>query len=116
MLVLEPFTVLKMIDKKERKKERVLTVDYISYLFVAESHTSAQSSKGFMGLSRDMTLLIAGVGGAFLVILIAIICVICFVRKIHKNSTPPANTPVNSRPTSQQEQAEMTSVRKEREI
>ena len=57
-----------------------------------------------------MTVLIAAVVGGFLVIIIAIIGVFCFFRKVHKNSTP-GNTPVNSRPTSQQEQAEMTSVR-----
>jgi len=57
-----------------------------------------------------MTVLIAAVVGGFLVIIIAIIGVFCFVRKVHKNSTP-GNTPMNSRPTSQQEQAEMTSVR-----
>jgi len=57
-----------------------------------------------------MTVLIAAVVGGFLVIIIAIIGVFCFVRKVHKNSTP-RNTPVNSRPTSQREQAEMTSVR-----
>ena len=83
---------------------------FISNLSILESRVSAQASKGFMGLTRNMTLLIAGVGGAFVVILIGIIGVICFVRKIHKNSTP-ASTPVNSRPTSQQEQAEMDSVR-----
>lgn len=83
---------------------------FISRLSILESSLSAQTSKGFMGLTRNMTLLIAGVGGAFVVILIGIIGVICFVRKIHKNSTP-ASTPVNSRPTSQQEQAEMASVR-----
>ena len=57
-----------------------------------------------------MTVLIGGVGGAFLVIIIAIIGICCIVRKIHKNSSPP-NTPAHSRPTSQQEPAEMTSVR-----
>jgi len=57
-----------------------------------------------------MTVLIAAVVGGFLVLIIAIIGVFCFVRKVHKNTTP-GNTPMNSRPTSQQEQAEMTSVR-----
>ena len=76
----------------------------------SESSTSAQTKKSFLGLSQDMTVLIGGVGGAFLVIIIAIIGICCIVRKIHKNSSPP-NTPAHSRPTSQQEPAEMTSVR-----
>ena len=79
------------------------------YNFFLEATVEAQASKGFLGLSRNMTLLIGGVGGAFLIILIGIIGVICFVRKLHKRQTP-ASTPANSRPTSHQEQAELSSV------
>ena len=56
-----------------------------------------------------MTALIAGVAGGFLAVIIAIVAVFCFVRKIQKNSTP-SHSPPNSRPTSQQEQTEMTVV------
>lgn len=79
------------------------------YVFFSEPTVEAQASKGFLGLSRNMTLLIGGVGGAFLIILIGIIGVICFVRKLHKRQTP-ASTPANSRPTSQQDQPELSSV------
>ncbi|XP_020611511.1 fibroblast growth factor receptor 2-like isoform X2 [Orbicella faveolata] len=75
----------------------------------SESNTSAHAKKGLAALTDNMTVLIAAVVGGFLVIIIAIIGVFCFVRKVHKNSTP-RNTPVNSRPTSQREQAEMTSL------
>lgn len=76
----------------------------------SESDVSAQSSEGFMGMSSNMTLLIGGIGGAFIIILILIIGVICFVRKLNKNHNTPASTPGNSRPTSQQEQPELTSL------
>jgi len=56
-----------------------------------------------------MTPLIAGVGGGFLAIIIMIIGIFYFVRKINKKNNL-ANTPVNSRPTSQQDPAEMSSV------
>ena len=79
------------------------------YVFFLEPTVEAQTSKGFLGLSRNMTLLIGGVGGAFLIILIGIIGVMCFVRKLHKRQTP-ASTPANSRPTSQQDQPELSSV------
>lgn len=79
------------------------------YVFFLEPTVEAQTSKGFLGLSRNMTVLIGGVGGAFLIILIGIIGVMCFVRKLHKRQTP-ASTPANSRPTSQQDQPELSSV------
>lgn len=56
-----------------------------------------------------MTPLIAGVGGGFLAIIIMIIGIFYFVRKINKKNNL-ANTPVNSRPTSQQDPAERNSV------
>ena len=56
-----------------------------------------------------MTALIGGVAGGFLALLIAIMAIFCLVRKIQKNSTP-GNSPCNSRPTSQQEPTEMTTV------
>lgn len=82
---------------------------FLSKTGKSEPTVEAQTSKGFLGLSRNMTLLIGGVGGAFLIILIGIIGVMCFVRKLHKRQTP-ASTPANSRPTSQQDQPELSSL------
>ena len=67
------------------------------------------------GAEPQLTVLIAAVVGGIFVVTIAIIGIFCFVRKVQKNSTP-GNTPVHSRPTSQQEQAEMTSVIKSAKI
>ena len=75
-----------------------------------ESNNEAQTSKGFAALTENMTALVGGVGGGFLAIMFGIIAIFCFFKKMHKNNTP-GDTPSNSRPTSQQEPAEMTAVR-----
>ncbi|KAJ7390038.1 hypothetical protein OS493_027563 [Desmophyllum pertusum] len=82
---------------------------YLAKTTKSESNTSAHTKKGFAALTGNMTALIAGVGGGFLAVIIAIVGIFCFVRKMNKNNTP-GNTPSNSRPTSQQEQAEMTTL------
>lgn len=74
-----------------------------------EASASVQPDKGFLGLPSNMTPLIAGVGGGFLAIIIMIIGIFYFVRKINKKNNL-ANTPVNSRPTSQQDPAERNSL------
>ncbi|XP_078378637.1 fibroblast growth factor receptor 2-like isoform X1 [Oculina patagonica] len=82
---------------------------YLAKTSKSESKASAHTKKGFAALTDNMTLLIAGVCGGFFFIIIAIVGIFCFVRKVNKNNTP-GNTPMNSRPTSQQEQAELTSL------
>ncbi|XP_066029394.1 fibroblast growth factor receptor 2 isoform X1 [Pocillopora verrucosa] len=74
-----------------------------------ESNNEAQTSKGFAALTENMTALVGGVGGGFLAIMFGIIAIFCFFKKMHKNNTP-GDTPSNSRPTSQQEPAEMTAL------
>ncbi|PFX30405.1 Tyrosine kinase receptor Cad96Ca [Stylophora pistillata] len=83
--------------------------NYFAKTKKTESNTDAHTNKGFAALTENMTALVGGVGGGFLAIMLGIIAIFCFFKKMHKNNTP-GNTPSNSRPTSQQEPAEMTAL------